>query len=503
MKQYTLSLVLIFWCVISHSQPDIQWQKAFGGSKDELFENCTPTPDGGYIFIGETESEDGDIAHNFGQTDVWIVKTSSNGVIEWEKTYGDDSIDFGSAIQVTTDGGYIFIGSKQTYFSDMGYTYNHIIAWIVKLDQTGNVQWEKTYGDGDEVGEDIILTQDGGYIFIGGYSPEDYWIVKTDSKGNIEWEKTYGGSATEYARSIKATKDGGYVIGGYSASINGDLTNYKGGGDFWLLRIDNKGNKLWQKSYGGSSYEHILDITITNDNGILAAGRTLSNNGDITINKGYYDAWVIKTDASGNLQWQKTMGGTESDAFSSVIQLANGNYVLTGNTSSSDGDVTHYNGHTDIWLMELYPDGTLKWQKTLGGSDFDNATGIATTRDGTYIICGITLSNDGDAQNSGYHGNWDAWAIELNSTLDISSSDISADINIYPTISKGDVYIELSKGMEVAQVKLFNSSGHLVDENNSVSRNRHFDLSRYAAGTYLFQVSYQGQTSTHKVIYIQ
>ena len=154
MKQYTLSLVLIFWCVISHSQPDIQWQKAFGGSKDELFENCTPTPDGGYIFIGETESEDGDIAHNFGQTDVWIVKTSSNGVIEWEKTYGDDSIDFGSAIQVTSDGGYIFIGSKQTYFSDMGYTYNHIIAWIVKLDQTGNVQWEKTYGDGDEVGED-------------------------------------------------------------------------------------------------------------------------------------------------------------------------------------------------------------------------------------------------------------------------------------------------------------------------------------------------------------
>ncbi|MDE2180437.1 MAG: hypothetical protein KGJ40_06280 [candidate division NC10 bacterium] len=363
-----------------------QWAKTYGGTGDDTATAIQQTADGGYIVAGTTIS--------FGAGgDAWVLKLDSSGNVTWQKTYGGTGSDGANAIQQTADGGYIVAGWT-TSFGAGSYD-----AWVLKLDSSGNVTWQKTYGGSNlEIATTIQQTADGGYIVAGSNSSfssgnEDAWVLKLDSSGNVTWQKTYGGTGIDFATAIQQTADGGYIVAGRTdlgASLN----------DAWVLKLDSSGTVTWQQSYGGAIYEWANAIQQTADGGYIVAGSTKS------FGAGSYDVWVLKLDNSGTVTWQQTYGGTGDDRAYAIQQTADGGYIVAGHTSSFGA------GGNDAWVLKLDSSGTVTWQQTYGGVYTDEATAIQQTTDGGYIVAGHTSS-------FGAGGN-DAWVLKLDSSGNIT-----------------------------------------------------------------------------------
>jgi len=305
-----------------------------------------------------------------------------------------------------------------------------IILFFVLIDtinisaQVPQIVWQHSLGgSNNDEAYSIIQTSDGGYIVSGytnsndsdvtgnhGYT--DYWVVKLNSSGTIDWQKTLGGTNSDYAMSIIQTYDGGYAVAGYSESNNGDVTGNHGYFDYWVVKMNAAGTIEWQKSLGGTSNDHALAIVQSSDSGYFVAGYTESNDGDVTGNHGWADYWVVKLNASGTMEWQHALGGTGSDYAFSIIKTVDSGCLVTGWTDSNDGDVTGFQGVYDYWVVKLDPYGTIQWKRTLGGSSYDQSRSVIPTSDGGYMIAGYSSSNDGDV--SGNHGNHDYWLVKLN-----------------------------------------------------------------------------------------
>lgn len=349
--------------------------------------------------------------------------------IEWQKSIGGTDVEIGYAVKQTSDGGYIMAGSTNSIDGDAsGSTGTGNNFWIVKTDESGSITWQ-TAMDADliEMASDVIQTSDGGYI-AAGYkemvtsatnSLTDVWVVKLSSTGTVEWEQTYGGSAKEFANKIIEDADSNYVIAGYtiSAGGSGDVTAQQGGGDAWILKIDNEGEIIWDKSLGGNNIEEANDIIQTADGGYIMTGFTFSNNGHVSGNHGLFDCWLVKLDTDGNITWQKTLGGSFDDRGTSIKQTPEGGYILAGITSSNDGDVTGFHGtpgllfNFDFWAIKLDATGNITWSKVFGGTDSDQAYSICPAEDGGYVLAGLSRSNNGDV--SGNHGGYDYWVIKI------------------------------------------------------------------------------------------
>lgn len=347
------------WVVKLDEEGNIDWEKNSGGSEDEFGRSIEQTFDGGFILTGATESNDGDVGSNNGSRDFWVVKIDSMGTIEWEKTFGGDDWDFPEAIKQTSDSGYIVLGI--TYFSLSA----KLDYQVFKLDANGNIEWQKRYGGSeDEYSTAIELTNDQGYILAGrsksndddvsgNYGDYDFWVVKLNQNGDIQWERNYGGSEQEIANSIVQTLDGGYIIAGSSKSSDFDLDNNYGEFDAWVLKIDSEGNVEWEKNYGGSDYDSASSINLTQDNGYIVAGTSESNDYDLDANNGKGDYWIFKIDENGNILWDKNLGGTNYEIGISADVVDQDNFVITGQCSSSDGDVSDHKGMNDLWVVKV------------------------------------------------------------------------------------------------------------------------------------------------------
>ena len=423
-------LLLITICISSVSfgqVPDIDWEVSLGGSGNDYAYSIQQTTDGGYIVAGYSSSNDGDVTGNNGYSDFWIVKLDAIGNITWQKSLGGSGGDYAYSIQQTTDGGYIVAGSS-IVTSPSG----NSDFWIVKLDAIGNITWQKSLGgsnDADAVS--IQQTTDGGYIVAGAYVADNFnfdsWIVKLDAIGNITWQKSLGGSYDDRASSIQQTTDGGYIVAGYSSSNDGDVTGNNGNKDYWIVKLDATGNITWQKSLGGSGGDDASSIQQTTDGGYIVSGYSESIDGDVTGNNGNVDYWIVKLDATGNITWQKSLGGSYDDVAYSIQQTTDGGYIVAGLSASDDGDVTGNNGGVDSWIVKLDATGNITWQKSLGGSEWDRATSIQQTTDGGYIVAGFSESIDGDV--TGNNGNKDYWIVKLSND---GSSNLT-ELQLQPT----------------------------------------------------------------------
>jgi len=286
-------------------------------------------------------------------------------VVQWETTFGGADTEEGYSVQQTADGGYIVAGYTFSY----GFAYD---AYLVKTDSAGNMQWQKTFGAENRatVGYCVRQTYDGGYI-VGGSSsyvhPEyNAYLVKTDSQGNMQWEKTFGGPGLDMCWSVQQTKDGGYIAAGDTESLGG------GSRDVYLIKTDSSGNLQWQKAFGGPDWENGFSVQQTVDGGYVIAGRTLSYGSG-------YDVYLVKTDASGNLQWQKTFGEGDEATGYSVQQTYDGGYVIAGETVT-------YGSWYHVYLIKTDSSGNSQWQKALGG--YGRGHSVQQTLDGGYIIAG-------------------------------------------------------------------------------------------------------------------
>jgi hypothetical protein len=243
---------------------------------------------------------------------------------------------------------------------------------------------------------DVKNTTDGGSIVTGYYNTpgngERCLISKIDNNGNIEWEKKYGGIALQdYAYSVLQTSDG-YIFAGVNKSNSGDITGNHGfSWDAWVVKVNNLGNLVWQKSLGGTNAEEAKSIVQTNDGGYIIAGYTSSNDFDVSGNHGNRDYWVVKLNSTGNIEWQKTLGGTGDDTANSIQQTSDGGYIVAGQTNSTNGDVLSNIGNNDFWIVKLNNLGTIQWQKTFGTTENDFLPNIIQTSEGGYIMVGSTM----------------------------------------------------------------------------------------------------------------
>ena len=342
--------------VIMDKIKDISWQKTFGGKDNDGASSIQQTTDGGYIIAGDKGG------------DVYILKLNSKGEIEWQKTFGAKDYDEANSIQQTADGGYIVAGDKG---GDV---------YILKLNSKGEVEWQKTFcGEGIAGAFSIQQTKDGGYIVAGltepfGSEEADVYILKLNSKGEIDWQKTFGDQVVDQANSIQQTKDGGYIVAGVTGSFG------FGEQDAYILKLNSKGEIEWQKTFGGDGFDIATSIQQTTDGGYIAAGWTES------FGSGEYDAYVLKLNSKGEVEWQKTFGGKDYDEANSIQQTTDGGYIVAGWTKSFGS------GGADVYILKLNSKGEVEWQKTFGGGDSDGAFSNLQTTDGGYIVAGWTWS---------------------------------------------------------------------------------------------------------------
>ena len=357
-----------FWIIKLDAKGDIVWQKSLGGSGNDRTSSIRQTADGGYIAAGTSDSNDGDALGNYGSLDGWVVKLDGNGELVWQRMFGGTMTDWIKDIQQTIDGGYIFTG---TTFSRDSFMLKHprYIAnvWVVKLNAEGQIVWQRVFGGSKiDEGRAVQQTKDGGYV-IAAYNTSsdggipkshgewDYWIIKLDAEGSVTWQKTFGGSKFEVANSIQET-DEGYIVEGFSDSTDGDVSGNYGSSDYWIVKLDTKGNIDWQRSLGGKDKEISAGIQQTKDGGYIIGGWSESNDGDVSGNHGKGDYWIIKLDARGDIVWQKSLGGSGTDRLNSIQQTADGGYIVAGSSESNDGDVSGNHGASDFWIVKLKPE---------------------------------------------------------------------------------------------------------------------------------------------------
>ncbi|MGA8849566.1 MAG: hypothetical protein WB564_07085 [Dehalococcoidia bacterium] len=358
--------------VLAQGPPELEWSKTFGELGDDFGESVQQTSDGGYVIAGSTNSST--TPNGTGGADVLLIKTDSNGNKIWDKTFGGNSTDVGWSVQQTSDGGYIVVGSTSSYGA------GRWDVWLIKTDSNGNKIWDKTFGgNATDVGWSVQQTSDGGYVVVGGTDSYgagggDVWLIKTDSNGNKVWDKTFGGNSADVGWSIQQTSDGGYI------EVGGTSSYGAGGWDVLLIKTDSNGNKVWDKTFGGNSTDAGMSVRQTSNGGYIVVGYTSS------YGAGGEDVWLIKTDSNGNKVWDKTFGGTSADVGMSIQQTSDGGYIEVGGTGSYGA------GGEDVWLIKTDSNGNKVWDKTFGGTSADAGMSVRQTSDGGYIVVGYTSS---------------------------------------------------------------------------------------------------------------
>jgi len=382
-----VGIIISFLCVITVSlkaaEGDNEWAKTFGGSNDDTGSSVQQTSDGGYIITGGINSYetvrhdhiDGGYYYGNRWVDVYLIKTDSDGNTVWEKTFGGYGEDTGNSVQQTSDGGYIIAGNKAFYYGA-----GWVDVYLIKTDSEGNTLWGKTFGgSAADFGSSVQQTSDGGYIIAGDTDPNgsgeyDVYLIKTDSDGNSVWEKTFGGSDYDGGYCVQQTSDGGYIIAGTTESRGA------GGYDVYLIKTDSDGNTLWEKTFGGKDNDIGSFVQQIPNGGYIITGGTNS------YGAGGYDVYLIKTDSDGKTVWEKTFGGNDYDTGYSVQRTTDDGYIITGDTDSRGS------GGTDVYLIRTDSKGNTLWEKTFGGSDNDYGCSVQQTSDGRYIIAGSTDS---------------------------------------------------------------------------------------------------------------
>ncbi|WP_241492406.1 aryl-sulfate sulfotransferase [Lacinutrix himadriensis] len=355
-----------YWVLKFDAENLLQWNKTYGGTGDDRGNTIIQTTDGGFAILGQSASNDEDVTQNSGAKDYWLTKLDAVGNIIWEKSFGYSGVDVGISLLQTNDNGYFITGILDVSASGGAGNTKHAGGdyWAIKLDATGNTLWSKYYGGSyTDTPHDALETNDG-YIIVGSSDSDDvdinnnkgtydFWVVKIDTTGNIIWEKSFGGSGIDEAWAITNTNDGNYLVVGDTRSNDQDVSNLLGAADLWIIKISPDGDLIWEKTMGGSSFDAGRSISKTQDNGFIISGSSRSVDGDLNANNGQNDAWVFKIDNNANISWQKTVGGTNIDFAYDAIQLQNQSFVAVGESSSDDADLTNNKGFTDLLIIKI------------------------------------------------------------------------------------------------------------------------------------------------------
>lgn len=416
---------------ISFSQaPAIEWERSYGGTGLDEADYILECAEGGYLVCADTYSGDGDVVgqHGTDHADFWVYKIDTDGNMLWQIPLGGTDQDYLSNAVQTDDGGFIIGGNASSVDFDVTGNHGLFDMWAVKLSADGVIEWSKCYGgSADDFCNMIIKGQGGGFMLagttsstdgdvIGGFGEEDGWLVKINDGGDIEWQSTYGGSSFEKISAIASTSDGGYIFTSWSYNSGGQVIGHHGvdNWDIWTVKINSDGTINWKKCIGGIHDEWCCYVVECSTGGYFLGATTQSNDGDVSGHHGPVnrdDYWVAKLDIIGNIIWQHCYGGYDFDRVFSFIEMEDHNLLMYGFTTSNDGDVSGNHGDDDGWLLKLNATGGIIWQRCFGGTNNDAGTRAISTSDGGYILCNEVDSHNGDITFNA--GSTDSWIVKL------------------------------------------------------------------------------------------
>lgn len=456
MKKISYLLLILFPCIALAQAPTVEWTKCLGGSDPEEAIAAQTTPDGGCIILGKTSSSNGDISDPPGYIDFWVVKLDAQGNISWEKTFGSNNSDEPGSIALSNDGGYVIIGTVGSCNRDVVCAHDNDSLWIIKLNSTGILQWQKTYGS--NCGNEIRSTADGGYVIAGKTNVNsgdcDAVVLKIDSSGNQQWLKVFGGNHQQEAVSVMPTSEGEYLVAFKDTQISGFDTT--------MLKLATNGDLIWQKNIGGILGDRIYDMMIAADGNYILAGDIYN------FDNGYYgmnDALLIKTTPDGDLLWQKSYGGTNSDLIKSVVALPDGGFAASGFTVSNNvGDIIGPHPNYDGWLFRVDADGNLLWQQYIGAMGMDLLLDLKQCSDQGFLTVGYTTSAN-IGSNAVNHGSEDFLVTKLSAEMLGNNTFDGAVASVFPNPA-GSVLNFSRNGSNVKAIRIYNHLGQLVKSQN-------------------------------------
>ncbi len=447
---------LDYWVWKMKENGSLDWQKSFGGSGSDFLHSIDNTKDGGFILGGTSGSpgpsldnpNDFDkLAANRGGDDIWIIKLNAAGNQEWQQTIGGIGQEKLESIKQTKDGGYVLGGSSSSSAPFEG-----------------------------EVGEKTSNS-------FGGM---DYWIIKLDKKGKIEWQKSFGGKYEDELRSVEQTTDGGYIVGGYSNSpISGNKTqDNKGTGDYWIIKIDKDGNELWQKTIGGDGDDQLAVVHQCFDGNYIIGGNSNSAKSDNKEkgNQNGTDFWVLKINQTGDMLWQETYNFGKEDVLTSITENKDHSILISGFAKSEKemGNKKVANnkdqaGINDYIVLKINSDGEEIWNKTVDSGGEDILKKAIETRDGGYLLAGINSLNNNDF-----------YIVKLKdrNKAEIVKTMIEALPNPATTYTNIIIGYEYTNG----KASLYDLGGRLLNSFEITSRTVPIDLSSLPEGIYIVNV---------------
>ncbi len=544
------NLLIIGFTLLFHTAslcqvPKITWQQCYGSS-DLDHTDCIIETDSGYL-IGITldEYEPG-ITNWHGLVDIWLIETDTIGNIIWEKCYGGSGGEGPQKLIKSTDNGYYIVGSTNSEDGDVQ-SYNHGGGdyWVIKLDSEKNITWERCYGT--PIGEgprDALLTPDGGLLVMGRihgsggdvsvyYGENDLWLFKIDSVGNLEWEKTLGNQWNDNGASIILNSEENVILIGavahYGGMVECDTDDYYG--DVWVVELDLQGNIISQYCYGGSYYDLGYVIKELNNGYIFASGSN-SNDGDVSGHHGpagnapdgWPDIWIVKTDFQGEIVWQKSIGGYDSEYPEYINQTEDGGFMVFGTTFSNNGDVigNHSNPgwDTDIWAVKLDSLGEIEWQRCYGGwgsERMENPHTILKKDDYNYVIASSTdyVSDDVECDIHA-NGDRDAWIFEIDIEDTTGINDMTVgegNVRVYPNPAGDYIVFEVRSFLpdcvsqagefevkEKREIQIMDVFGQVVARMPVKQEKTVWDCRQVQNGIYFYRVEIEGILYSGKIV---
>lgn len=522
MKTTTTLFLILFSLVITQSQT-IEWQNSYSGDEVDILTGILRVDNSGYLLYGRSrsnafadKSED-----SYGDFDYWIVRIDGEGEKIWDRTFGGAERDMLEFVDRTTDGGFILGGHSGSGVSGNKTTPNEgqFDYWIVKISENGDFLWDKNYGGSgiDEL-QKVLVTSDGGFVLAGfsdsnmsgdktedSRGSRDYWILKLNSLGEEEWQKTIGGDGGELLYQVIETNDGGYLLSGSSDSnISGEKTELsKGGSDYWIVKIDQLGAIVWQKTIGGDQGDVPENLLEIGSDQYLIGGYSFSNqSGDKSeSSNGELDYWIVAIDSNGDVLWQNTIGSSSFDILYTMSEAPDGGFYLGGSSNSEvGGDKTENSrGGLDMWLVKINAQGGVEWDKTYGGSLNDDMSSVVAINENQVIIGGPSrsgVSGDKTEESEGY------WLLQLTDIpTEINEYASSCCLEVFPNPTDDFIFIKLDNDMPLSgRLAIFDISGRIIYSDESYDSSKSVDLRSFIPGTYFLEVSIEEFTYQGKVV---
>ncbi len=508
MKKLLLVFLLIFMSLVSNAQLKEGVFRIAGGGGETYAASMIQTTDGGYAITGWTSS------YGAGSWDVYMVKLDSYFNIEWTKTIGGNNIDVGNSITQTSDGGYVIVGYTGSYGA------GNYDVYLIKLDSIGNVKWTRTVGGtGYDYGNSVVQAKDGGLVISGytgsfGAGSYDVYVVKLDSVGNLKWTKTIGGTGDDEGNSITLTKDGGYAITGGTQSFGA------GKEDVYVVKLDSLGNLKWTKTIGGTGDDAGNAIIQTNDNGYAITGQSDSYVG------GGLDEYIVKLDSTSNLKYAKAIGNGYEEG-NSIVQTLSGSIVSVGYTS----EYTYSTGSSNAaYIVELDTSGNLASTEAIAVEYYTQGNSIVQTKDKGFAIAGTSIFGSdilmfkldvgfnicvptgvggsivsgGSVSSGGIVGTGGTITSKDSGRVSSGGTDSSLcsvlginnirppenDVRIYPNPSNGVFSIQLKGNSEKLKIEVYNVLGEQVYSQFTIN-NAQFtiDLGVQPSDIYLYRIT--------------